>query len=128
MREAEELCCDAWVTSVLAAADRAYATALVQAVTFLSHAHGPLPAAASGVGHIRHLRRRLTMIMRGTTPRSLSWLGLLAVLAIGGFWLSLAPAQSRPKIAGEEEEQIRPSDDIDRKIAEVQKMLRDIEE
>jgi hypothetical protein len=68
------------------------------------------------------------MIMRGTTPKSLSWLGLLAVLAIGGFWLTLAPAQSRPKSAGEEEEQVRPQDEIDRKIADVQKMLRELEE
>jgi beta-lactamase regulating signal transducer with metallopeptidase domain len=129
LREAEEQCCDAWVTWALAT-DRAYATALVQTVTFLSHACGPLPAAASGLGHIRNLRRRLTMIMRGSTPKSLSWLGLLAVLAIGGFWLTLAPAQSRPKIAGEEEEQARPSqsEDIDRKIDEVKKMLRDLEE
>lgn len=128
LHEAEEQCCDAWVTWALAT-DRAYATALVQTVTFLSHARDPLPAAASGLGHIRNMRRRLTMIMRGTTPKSLSWLGLLAVLAVGGFWLTVAPAQSaRPKIAGEEEEQVRPSDEIDRKIAEVQKMLRDLEE
>jgi beta-lactamase regulating signal transducer with metallopeptidase domain len=128
LREAEEQCCDAWVTWALAT-DRAYATALVQTITFLSHARDPLPAAASGLGHIRNLRRRLTMIMRGTTPKSLSWLGLLAVLAIGGFWLTLAPAQSaRPKIAGEEEEQVRSQDEIDRKIAEVQKMLRELEE
>jgi len=127
LREAEEQCCDAWVTWALAT-DRAYATALVQTVSFLSHAHGPLPAAASGLGHICNLQRRLTMIMRGSTAKSMSWLGVLVVLAFGGFWLSLAPAQSTPKAISEEEEQARPSDEIDRKIAEVQKMLRDLEE
>jgi beta-lactamase regulating signal transducer with metallopeptidase domain len=127
LREAEEQCCDAWVMWALAT-DRAYATALVQTVTFLSHAHGRLPAAASGLGHIRNLRRRLTMIMSGSTAKSMSWLGVLVVLAFGGFWLSLAPAQSRPKIAAEEEEQVRPADEIELKIAEVKKMLRDLEE
>src|SRR5262249_39840269 len=83
LREAEEECCDAWVVWALAGAHRAYATALLQTVAFFSRARCSLPAAASGIGQVRHLRRRLTMIMQRKTPRSLSRAGLLAVLGLG---------------------------------------------
>src|SRR5207253_11039399 len=93
LHEAEEQCCDAWVVWTLADADRAYATALLQTVAFVSQARCPLPATASGVGQVRHLRRRLTMIMQGKTPRSQSWAGFLAVLGLG---LLLLPVQAQP--------------------------------
>jgi hypothetical protein len=60
-------------------------------VDFLSGARPVLPPAASGVGHLHLLRRRLTMIMRGTTPRALTASGVLAVLAAGALLLPLLP-------------------------------------
>src|SRR5262249_54232637 len=52
LREAEEQCCDAWVVWALPGAGRAYATALVETVDFLSVSRSVLPAAASGIGHV----------------------------------------------------------------------------
>jgi WD40 repeat protein/beta-lactamase regulating signal transducer with metallopeptidase domain len=82
LREAEEQCCDAWVLRVLPAAARDYANALLETVDFLSRSHLALPSAASGIGHVPLLRRRLTMIMRGTTPYALSKASLLAILGL----------------------------------------------
>jgi beta-lactamase regulating signal transducer with metallopeptidase domain len=98
LREAEEQCCDAWVVWAFPKAARAYATALMKTVDFLSETQTALPAAASGMGPVHDLRRRLTMIMRGTTPRRLSGSGLLAMLALGAFFLPLLPtwAQQNP--------------------------------
>ena len=75
LHEAEEECCDAWVVSVLPESARAYAIALVETVDFLSEAGVALPLGASGIGEVRDLKRRLTMIMRGSTPRALTWSG-----------------------------------------------------
>jgi hypothetical protein len=98
LREAEEQCCDAWVVWALPRSARAYALALVETLDFLSEARPALPAAASGVGHVHDLRRRLTMIMRGSTPRRLTWGGFLAVLGVGAVLLPLVPtwAQDSP--------------------------------
>lgn len=91
LREAEELCCDAWVVWALPASAKAYATALLQTVQFLSEARTRVPLAASGVGHLSGLKRRLTMIMQETRPRALSWAGRLAVLGLAALLLPLAP-------------------------------------
>jgi len=92
LREAEELCCDAWVVSSLPQANRTYATALVETIEFLSAAPAQVPLLASGIGPISDLNRRLTMIMRGTTPRKLGWHGVLVVLGLAAFLLPLLPA------------------------------------
>ncbi len=91
LREAEEQCCDAWVLWALPRHAKTYALALVETVEFLSEARPALPPAASGVGHVHDLRRRVTMIMQGTTPRTLSWGGLLALLGAGAFLLPVMP-------------------------------------
>ncbi len=70
LREAEEQCCDAWVTSTLPGAGKTYAVALLETLDFLSDAPRATPLLASGVGRVADLKRRLTMIMRGTTPRA----------------------------------------------------------
>jgi bla regulator protein blaR1 len=90
LREAEEQCCDAWVVWALPSAARSYATALVETVAFLSGCRS-LPAGASGAGQVPVLKRRLTMILRGKTPRRLTWPGLLALLGVGVLLLPLAP-------------------------------------
>src|SRR5205823_5460117 len=96
LRDAEEQCCDAWVVWALPAAGPAYASALVETVAFLSLARPVRPLAASGAGHVQTLKRRLTMILRGTPPRALSVTGFLAVLALGAFVLPLLPTPAQP--------------------------------
>lgn len=98
LQQAEEECCDAWVVAVLPDSARDYALALVDTLDFLSGVPSPLPPVASGVGHVRLLQRRLKMILRGTTPRSLTRTGLLAVAGLGVFLLPFVPglAQQPP--------------------------------
>ncbi len=94
LHAAEEECCDAWVVSELPGYGAAYAGALLETVDFLAHQPAPLPPAASGCGRAHHLKRRMTMIVRGATPRSLSWTGkvLLLVLMVA---LPLTPGPGR---------------------------------
>ena len=101
LREAEEHCCDAWVTSTLPGAGKTYAVALLETLDFLSDAPPATPLMASGVGRVADLKRRLTMIMSGTTPRALSWRGLLAVLGLGALLLPLLPAWARAQPASQ---------------------------
>ncbi len=92
LHEAEEQCCDAWVVWAIPGAARTYAEALLDTVDFLSGAEPSVPWAASGLGHVRHLKRRLVMILNGTTPRSLSWSGILATLGLCAALLPLSPS------------------------------------
>ena len=101
LREAEEQCCDAWVTSTLPGAGKTYAVALLETLDFLSDCPPATPLLASGVGRVADLKRRLTMIMRGTTPRALGWRGALAVLGLGALLLPLLPAWARAQPAPE---------------------------
>jgi beta-lactamase regulating signal transducer with metallopeptidase domain len=100
LREAEEQCCDAWVIWAMPRAAKTYAAALVAALEFVSGGHTALAAASatSGSGHVACLKRRLRMIVRASTPRSLSWFGRLAVLGMAALILPLAPtwAQNKP--------------------------------
>jgi beta-lactamase regulating signal transducer with metallopeptidase domain len=92
LSDAEEECCDAWVVWALPDAAKAYAKALVETLDFLSGSQPALPPVASGLGRLPLLRRRLTMIMRGTTPRKLTGLGFLVVLALAAVLLPLWPS------------------------------------
>ncbi len=92
LREAEEQCCDAWVVSTLPGTGRTYASALLDTLDFLSTAQAAVPPLASGLGQIADLKRRLTMIMQGNTPRSLTWPGCLAVVALGLTLLPMMPS------------------------------------
>lgn len=87
LREAEEQCCDAWVTCVLEGSDRTYALALLETVAFLSKARMPLPASASGIGQATQLRRRLTMIMNGQKRGPLTWVGCAGLLTFAALLL-----------------------------------------
>jgi bla regulator protein blaR1 len=71
LQEVEETCCDAWVVWALPDSAAAYAEALVTTVAFLSRRRAALPAGASGMSHVRFLKRRVSMILQGTTPRAL---------------------------------------------------------
>lgn len=88
LHQAEEECCDAWVVALFPDAARDYALTLVETIDFLSGAPQALPPVASGVGHVRLLQRRLTMILRGATPKSLT---RRSVLLLAGFGFLLLP-------------------------------------
>ena len=123
LHEAEEQCCDAWVVWAIPGAARTYAEALLDTVDFLSGAEPSVPWAASGLGHVRHLKRRLVMILNGTTPRALSWSGILATLGLCAAMLPLSPSWADeppdpepPEIVEERVERVpdpdRPEEDV----------------
>jgi beta-lactamase regulating signal transducer with metallopeptidase domain len=122
LHEAEEQCCDAWVVGTLAGAGRAYALALLQTVAFFSNVRSTLPVAASGIGQVPHLRRRLTMIMQGKTPRSLSWLGGLTVAGLGLLVLPLGAQEPRGR------EKPAPKTSRQEKIEILRKAIQILEE
>jgi beta-lactamase regulating signal transducer with metallopeptidase domain len=103
IQEAEEACCDAWVLWAIPSAAETYATALLETVAFLSRLRPALPVGASGAGHTHSLRRRLTMILKGTTPRALSRTALAALLVCAAALLPLRPTwgQDRPATPAE---------------------------
>lgn len=95
LQAAEEECCDAWVVNAMPGYGTAYAGALLETVDFLAEQPAALPPAASGFGQVHHLKRRLTMIVKGAPPRGLSLIGKCLVLALM-VALPLAPGRARP--------------------------------
>ena len=89
----EDACCDAWVVWHSSKGGRSYASALLETIDFLSESRPVLPPLASGFGRFGALKRRLTMIMEGTTPPRLSGVGRLTVIIIAvcalPFWPSV---------------------------------------
>jgi beta-lactamase regulating signal transducer with metallopeptidase domain len=92
LHDAEEQCCDAWVVWAFPKKARAYAETLLETVDFLHSSGSPEPLLASSFGKVHHLRRRLTMIMLGTTPRHLSRGSALGALALAAITLPLTPS------------------------------------
>jgi beta-lactamase regulating signal transducer with metallopeptidase domain len=99
LRASEEECCDMRVVAAVGGR-REYATALVETAAFLGDS-GPVPALASGAGPVKHLQRRVTMIMRATWPARLTRLGLAAVLGLGGLGLAFGPAVAQDRVRDE---------------------------
>jgi RND family efflux transporter MFP subunit len=102
---AEEQCCDAWVAWALPGSGEAYAAALLSTVTYLSGRRPPLPAGASGVGHVRTLKRRLAMIVNGTTTGAAATVLPRMVLLIGAVGLLWLPTWAH----GDPQDRPRPS-------------------
>jgi beta-lactamase regulating signal transducer with metallopeptidase domain len=84
LRDVEEQCCDAWVVWALPDATRSYAETLLDTLEFLQQSGRPDPLLASGLGKVPHLRRRLTMIMTGTSRRLPGLPGKLGLLLVAG--------------------------------------------
>jgi beta-lactamase regulating signal transducer with metallopeptidase domain len=118
LQEAEEQCCDAWVLAALPQAAKTYALALIRTLDFLSETRPALPLGASGIGHVPLIRRRLIMIMNGTVPKRLTWIGGIAVCTLGGMLLPLLPTLGQ--------DSSRPSD-VDRARAEVKRLEAELE-
>lgn len=111
LREAEEQCCDAWVVWAFPKEARKYAEALLETVDYLSPAAPAAAMSASGLGHVRQLRRRLTMIMQGRARRSLHWSGSLLALGLSAALLPLAPTWAQePERASEHTIVVRQPD------------------
>jgi beta-lactamase regulating signal transducer with metallopeptidase domain len=129
LREAEEQCCDAWVVALLPSARHTYAEALVDTLDFLCGDPTAVPALASGIGPISDLKRRLSMILRGTTPRGLGLSGLLWVLGLAALlpmWPRWAEAQ-QPAAPGEDARRLetelrRLEAELQEKMAELRKL------
>ncbi len=136
LREAEEQCCDAWVVGTLPGSGRLYASAIVDALDFLSPETQPVPPLASGLGQVADLKRRLTMILRGSIPHQLGWSASLVVLALAALLLPLVPsfAQEAPKNkyivaqgpGGDDLE--RMERDLKRRMEEIESLRRKMEE
>jgi beta-lactamase regulating signal transducer with metallopeptidase domain len=103
LRQAEEQCCDAWVVWAIPGSGRDYASALLEAVEFISTgsgqrgipAHQSLPMLASGMGQFHQLKRRLVMIKTARIPKTLSGAGFAAVSALALALLPLAPTRAQ---------------------------------
>jgi beta-lactamase regulating signal transducer with metallopeptidase domain len=129
LREAEEECCDAWVVWTLPEAARSYALALVETVDFLAEARPGLPATASGFGHVQTLRRRVTMIMRGNTPRMLSGPTVVVLIALGILLLPLLPSWGQQDTPEEPQrrETAKERDEIGKLAKELDRMRAALE-
>ena len=92
LHDAEEQCCDAWVTWAFPKEARSYAETLLETIDFVHASGSPEPVLATGFGKVHHLRKRLTMIMLGTTTRRLTWRGALGAFAAGALLLPMSPS------------------------------------
>lgn len=102
LRDVEEQCCDAWVVWMFPDDARAYAETLLDTVDFLNPGAEPAPLLASGFGKVHHLRKRLTMVMKGTTPRTLGWKGSLGAMTLAGALLPIGPTWAQKAPEGDE--------------------------
>jgi bla regulator protein BlaR1 len=91
IEEAEEECCDAWVIGEFPHAPRRYAEALLDTIDFLCEAPADLPPIASGLGQSHFLRHRLTKIVRGVAPKSMSVQNRWTLVLIAALMLPLHP-------------------------------------
>lgn len=135
LRQAEEECCDAWVIWAMPSAARSYADALVETVGFLSESKTAVPAAATGVGYTDNLKWRLTMIMRGSNPRSLSRGARCAMLVFGAAVLPLLPAvaqdparEQRDSLQSEIARTKEKIDQLTSELAETKRQLAAVDE
>ncbi|MFN0132384.1 MAG: M56 family metallopeptidase [Phycisphaerales bacterium] len=95
LRDEAELCCDAWVTSLIPERRRAYAEALITTKSFLSvPGTSGTPGLAVMSSRTRHLARRLTMVMTQRVAPKSSILGVALALSV-----ALAGAFVMPSLA-----------------------------
>lgn len=91
IEQSEEVCCDAWVVGQFPHAPRQYAEALLDTIDFLCESRQSLPPVACGLGQPNFLRRRLTQIMRGASPKAMSQRVRCAVALVAALLLPLQP-------------------------------------
>ena len=129
IREVEEEVCDAWVVHTLPTASRSYAEALINTADFLDDRSTCLPPMGCAISHFRFIKRRITMIMKGTVSTRLAWSSRLMLWMVGAAFLPLslglaaAPSEAATKfLSVEAEVQPQPTvgvqDDDDQEDAE----------
>jgi len=99
LREATEQCCDAWVLWTLPRSSTNYATALIEAIDYLSMAPAAVPLLASGMGQFTDLKRRLVMINRGKVRRALSWPAFAGVCVAAALLLPFSPTLGQTAVS-----------------------------
>jgi len=92
LERVEEQACDAWVLWASSGAGPQYAHALLQTIDFLAEARTLLSPLASGIGRTTFIKRRLSMIVEGNVPRSVSSRGWLIVALLALVLLPFTPA------------------------------------
>ncbi len=101
LQEAEEECCDAWVVRALPDSAGDYADLIVETVAYLSQRRNPaLPPLATGLGQIKHVRKRLSAILKGPGSPRLSVLCWLTLLLVGCGLLPLIPTSAEELARG----------------------------
>jgi beta-lactamase regulating signal transducer with metallopeptidase domain len=109
LREAEEQCCDAWVIWALPHSTRTYASALMEAIDFVSTTRQAVPILASPMGEFHDLKRRMLMLKQHElappekSPRSLGWGAFGLICGVGALLLTLSTSlaqQEKPREAG----------------------------
>jgi beta-lactamase regulating signal transducer with metallopeptidase domain len=139
LRRVEEQCCDGLVLDTLPDHARDYARGLVKTVEFLAVARPGLPALASGVGGMRNLEERLTMIMKRRLPKGLSYPQRFALAVAAGALLIVLPtwadrSDDRAAELREQEEQLAAARvemeqsmlALERQALELEEQLREI--
>jgi len=97
LREEADASCDAWVTSVLPGARRAYAEALVTTKSYLSlPGRCALPGLGVMSGRAQKMARRIKMVMTQRTAPRASVLGALAAVSIATLGMFVMPALACP--------------------------------
>jgi len=137
LRLAEERCCDQLVLQTLPRGRSSYARGLLKTVEFLAETKAGVPALASGVGEIRDLKERLTMILKDRPPKSLSKLQraclalcAMSVLLIFPTWsdgeLQAAPGERARATA--EREYVNQRLELEEQVLELEYALSEIRE
>lgn len=111
IQQLEEQCCDGWVVATLPNAAREYARALVKTVHFLAEARPALPPAASGLGYVHLLKRRLDMILTQSLSHRLPWPVQVAAVLFGLMVLPVAPQRLAAKAAPDDPPEARAADE-----------------
>jgi probable HAF family extracellular repeat protein len=94
LREAEERCCDAWVSSALPGRARDYALAIIETLDYLAGAPSPDPMGATGLTSASRHKERLAQILGGATAKPLSWPGTVVLLGLTIAALGMRPGWS----------------------------------
>jgi bla regulator protein blaR1 len=117
LHEVEEQCCDAWVVWSCPDAARSYAETLLETLDFLNQSDLTEPLMASGFGRVHHLRKRLTMIMSGNTPRLVGLWGTLGSLGLGVLLLPVNATWAQKPEEPQEVKIVVKTDDAAKDIA-----------
>jgi len=111
LRDVEEQCCDAWVVWAFPESAKSYAETLLETLDFLNQSDRSVPLLASGFGKVHHLRKRLTMIMSGTTPRLVGVRGALIAAGMAALLLPVNATWAQKPDQNKEVRIIVKSDD-----------------